>query len=204
MIREIYKRQNIKQTKTPTMSPKTKEDRVQRIQLIRRSNKTNVITKMMKINPHLYSEDSVAVKPIRPAPIDEHLDQSQKYERASVGIKPHTFRTVIQDIFHCLTITEDLAENEEYDDQPPVRPLREIMEATNTEWGDPHNADPGPGTMTDTAPGQEPGNRHQGDKLLYTYEKPDLGNILDQDQQNAQKRVNITSKGTRGPLHGQG
>jgi hypothetical protein len=50
---------------------------------------------------------------------------------------------------------------------------------------------PGPGTITDTAPGQEPGNRHQGDKVLYTYEKPDLGNILDEDQQNAQKRVNM-------------
>jgi hypothetical protein len=191
VIREIFKRQNMKQTKAPTMVPKTKEDQVQWIQLMRRSNETNETTTMMKINHHLYNEDSVALEPNRLVPINKHLDQSQKYERALVEIKPHTNRAIIQDIFHYLTITqgsdnlppdisiskldeydthpriavgknyktevntitrvmeeccmtEDPAEKVEYDDQPPVRPLREIMEVNNTEWGDPHNADPGP------------------------------------------------------------
>jgi hypothetical protein len=31
---------------------------------------------------------------------------------------------------------EDLAENEEHDDQPPVRPLREIIKVNNTEKPD--------------------------------------------------------------------
>jgi hypothetical protein len=98
-------------------------------------------------------------------------------------------------------MVEDLAENEEHDDQPPVRPLREIIKVNNTEKEDPHNAGPGPGTVADqndldhAAPGQEPKNRHQEDRLPYMYEpneKPDLGDILvpnDQDQQNAQRRV---------------
>jgi hypothetical protein len=59
VIRELFKRQNMKQTKAPTMVPKTKEDQVQWIQLMRRSNITNKTTTMMKINPHLYNEDSV-------------------------------------------------------------------------------------------------------------------------------------------------
>jgi hypothetical protein len=87
----------MKQTKAPTMVPKTKEDQVQWIQLMRRSNVTNETTTMMKINHYLYNEDSVAVEPIRLVPIDKHLDQSQKYKRASVEIKPHTNRAFIQD-----------------------------------------------------------------------------------------------------------
>jgi hypothetical protein len=62
---------------------------------------------------------------------------------------------------------KDLAENKEHDDQPPVRPLREIMKVNNTEKEDPHNADPGSGAVDDqedldhATPGQEPENRHQ-------------------------------------------
>ena len=44
---------------------------------------------------------------------------------------------------------KDLAENKGHDGQPPVRPLREIMEVNDTEKEDPHNADPGPGTVDD-------------------------------------------------------
>ena len=88
-------------------------------------------------------------------------------------------------------MTEDPAENEECTDQPTVGPLGEIMELNNTEWDD-----PGPGTIADkddldyAVSGQEPGYRHKEDRLPYMYEKPDRGDILDQDQQNAQKRVN--------------
>jgi hypothetical protein len=118
------------------------------------------------------------------------LDEHDTHPRIAVGKykynKPEvdTIKRVVEECY----MTVDHAENEEYDDQPPVRPLREIMEVYNTEWGDPHNADPGPGTMTvqedldHAAPGQEPGNRHQEDRLPYMYEKPDLGDILDRDQ----------------------
>jgi hypothetical protein len=253
VIREIFKRQNMKQTKAPTMAPKTKEDQVQWIQLMWRSNENklsvgdryNETTTVIKIKTHLYNEDSVTFIPIRLVPINKPLDQSQKYERASVETKPHTNRAFIQDAFHYLTIIhgsdnlppdfsmsqldennthpriavgknykpevndikrmveeccmiEDLAENKGYEGQPPVGTLREIMEVNDTEKEDPHNTDPGPGTVDDqedldhAAPGQEPENRHQEDESPYTYEhndKPDLGDILDQDQQNAQRRV---------------
>jgi hypothetical protein len=85
---------------------------------------------------------------------------------------------------------EDLAENEEHDDQPQVRTLREIMNVNNTEKEDPHNADPGPGTVANqedhdhAEPEQEPEKCHQEDRLPFMYEpneKTDLGDILDQD-----------------------
>jgi hypothetical protein len=270
VVREIFKRQNMKQTKAPTMMPKTKEDQVKWIQLMRRPDETkfsvddryNEYTTMIEIKNHLYDVDSVTVKPLR---------QSQKYERASVEIKPHINRAFFQDTFHYLTIThslppdisisqlqsatkedntddiqentanadhdqesnptvdendthpriavgenfktevniikrmveecyimEDLAENAEHDDQPPVRPLKEIVKVNNTKKEDPHNADPGPGMVDDqegldhAAPGQEPENCHQEDRVPYVYEpneKTDLGDILDQDQQNTQRWI---------------
>jgi hypothetical protein len=279
VIREIFKRQNMK----PTMVPKTKEDQVQWIQLMWRSDenklslgdKYNVTTTVIKIKTHLNNEDSVTFKPLRLGPIKRPLDKSQKYERASVEIKRHTNRAFIQDTFQHLTIThgsnnlppdismsqlqsateeenkddiqentanddhdqksnptvdEDcahtriavgenhkpkvttvkravqesymikgIAENEEHDDQPPVRTLREIMKVNNTEMEGPLNADPAPGTVADQedldheVPGQEPENCHQKDRLPYMCrpnEKTDLGDILDQDQ-NAQRGVTM-------------
>jgi hypothetical protein len=234
-IRELFKRQNMKQTKAPTMVPQTKENKVQWIQLMRRPNITNETTTMMKINYNLYDEDSVTVEPIRLVPIDRHLDQPQKYEQTSVRTKPHTDRAFNQDISHHLTdtqgydnlppdismpkrdehvthpsfageknnkpevdtikrvvkergMTEDHAEDGGDDDRQPVRPLREIMVIYDTEWDDNHNADSRPRTMSGqeelnhAAPRQGRGNRHQENRLPYTYEKPDIEDILDHDQ----------------------
>jgi hypothetical protein len=70
---------------------------------------------------------------------------------------------------------KDLAENEEHDDQPPVRTLREIVKVNNTKKEGPHNADPAPGTVADQedlgheVPGQELENCHQKDRLPYVY-----------------------------------
>jgi hypothetical protein len=136
-IREILKRQNMKQTKAPTMVPKTKDDQVQSIQLIRRSNETqlsmddryNKTTTMIKIKTHLYNEDSVTFKPIRLVPINKPLDQSQKYKRASVEIQTHTARAFIRDISHYLTINHgpdslppgiSISQLDEYDTHPRI------------------------------------------------------------------------------------
>jgi hypothetical protein len=113
VIREIIERQNMKQTKAPTMMPKNREDPVQWIQLMRRSNETklsvddrfNEPTTMIMITTYLYNEDGVTFKSLRLVPINKTLDQSHKYERASVGIKPHINRAFIKDTFHYLTIT---------------------------------------------------------------------------------------------------
>jgi hypothetical protein len=132
VIREIFKRQNMKQTKAPTMMPKTKEEQVQWIQLIRRQNETklrvddryNEPTTMIKIKTYLYDEDSVTFKPLRLAPINKRLDQSQKYERASVEIKPHINRAFIQDTFHYFTITHGS------DNLPPDIFISQLQSAT--------------------------------------------------------------------------
>jgi hypothetical protein len=65
----------------------------------------NEPTAMIEIKNHLYNVDSVTVKPLRLAPIYKPLDQSQKYEHASVEIKPHINRAFFQETFHFLTIT---------------------------------------------------------------------------------------------------
>ena len=96
-------------------------------------------------------------------------------------------------------MTEDPAANKECDDHPTVRPLRKIMEVNKTEWDDPHNVNPGPGTITDqndsdnALSGQEPEYCHQEDRLPCMYEKPDRKDNLDQDQPNAQKRIHTAT-----------
>jgi hypothetical protein len=74
------------------------------------------------------------------------------------------------------------------------------VKVNNTKKEDPHNADSGPGMVDDqegldhAAPGQEPENCHQVDRVPYMYEpneKTDLGDILDQDQQNTQRWITM-------------
>jgi hypothetical protein len=90
----------------------------------------------------------------------------------------------------------------EHDDQPPVRLLRDMIKMNNTEKEDPHNGGPGPGAVADqaglrdhAAPGPEPEDNHQEDRLSYMHKpknKTDFGDILvpnDQDQQSSQRRV---------------
>jgi hypothetical protein len=135
VIRENIKRQNMKQTKAPTMMPKNREDQVQWIKLMRRLNETklsvddrfNEPTTMIKIKTYLYNEDSVTFKSLRLVPIIKPLEQSHKYERASVGIKPHINRAFIQDIFHYLTITHDS------DNLPPDISISQLQSATEEE-----------------------------------------------------------------------
>jgi hypothetical protein len=127
------------------------------------------------------------------------VDEDCAHTRIAVGknykLEVNTIKRVVEESY----MMKDLAENEEHDDQPPVRTLREFMEVNNTEKEGPHDADPAPGTVADQedhdheVPGQEPENCHQKDRLPYMYrpnEKTDLGDILDQDQ-NAQRRVTM-------------
>jgi hypothetical protein len=127
------------------------------------------------------------------------LDQSQEYERASVEIKPHTARAFTQDTSNHLTINHgsdnlppgtSTSQLDEYNthprivvgqnNKPEVNTIKRVVEedcmTENEEYVD------------HTVPEQEPGHHHQEDRLPYMYEKPDLVGILDQDQQNAQKR----------------
>jgi hypothetical protein len=128
VIREIFKRQNMNQTKASTMMPKNRGDQAQWIQLMRRLNETvddkyNETTTVIKIKTHLYNEDSVTFRPLRLTPVDKPLDQSQKYEQTSVETKPHTNRVFIQDTFHYLTITQtdiSISMLDEYDAHPRI------------------------------------------------------------------------------------
>ena len=77
----------------------------------------------------------------------------------------------------------------EHDDQPPVRLLRDMIKMNNTEKEDQHNAGPGPGAVADqaglcdhAAPGPEPEEHHQEDRLSYMHkpkDKTDFGDVLE-------------------------
>jgi hypothetical protein len=113
VIREIITRQNMKQTKAPTMMPKDQADQVQWIQpMTRRLNEIELSvydrfyepTTMIKIGTCLYNENSVTFRSLSLVPVNKPLDQSHKYEQATVGTKLHISRAFIRDNFHYLTI----------------------------------------------------------------------------------------------------
>ena len=114
--------------------PKNREDRVQWTQLRRESQETrwsmddkhNEPT-MTNIMSYLHKEDSVTIEPLRLVSINKLLDQSQKYEWVSAGIKPHTNRAFIQDTFHHPTITHD------YDHLPPDISISQFQPVTEEE-----------------------------------------------------------------------
>jgi hypothetical protein len=113
VIREITTRQNMKQPKASTLTPKNRTDQVQRIQpMTRGSNEIKLSVRdrfhepaaMIKIRICLFNEDSVTFKSLSLVPTNKPLDQSHKYEQTTVGIKPLISRAFIKDNFHHLTI----------------------------------------------------------------------------------------------------
>jgi hypothetical protein len=90
-------------------------------------DKYNEPATMINIMTYLNKEDSVTVEPLRLVSVHKPLDQSRKYERISVGIKPHINRASIQDTFHHLTI------NNEYDHLPPDIYICQLQSVTKEE-----------------------------------------------------------------------
>jgi hypothetical protein len=135
VIREIIETQNMKQTKAPILMPKNRQDGVQWIQLRRESYETKLSvegkysepTTMINIMTNLHKEDSMTSEPLRLAPINKPLDQSQKYEQTAVEIEPHINRAIIKDTFHHFTITYD------YENLPPDISIPQLQLVTKEE-----------------------------------------------------------------------
>jgi hypothetical protein len=88
---------------------------------------------MIKIRTCLYNEDSVTFKSLSLVPINKPLDQSHKYEQATVGIKPHISRASIKNIFHYLTVIKSTHGS---DNLPPYISTSQLESATKEEEAD--------------------------------------------------------------------
>jgi hypothetical protein len=113
VIRELTMRQNMKQPKASMKTLKNQTNLVQWIQPMTRGSdeiKLSVYDRfyepaaMVKIRTCLYNGDSVTFHSLSLVPINTPLDQSHKYEQATMGIKLHISRAFIIDNLHHLTI----------------------------------------------------------------------------------------------------
>jgi hypothetical protein len=115
VIREIIMRQNMKQPKAPIKMPKNQADKVQWIQPM--TSESNEI----KLSVHDKFYESTT------------LDQSHKYEQATMGIKPHISKAFIKDNFRYLTVVKSTHDS---DNLPPNISTSQLESATKEEDAD--------------------------------------------------------------------